>query len=128
MGRHEHGKSHHTFVMLQCRTITVKYPLLIVAVASFTEFKSFSRKIILKLSVFEQTTNVSFMCSNFAYLIPAVVVVVVAETGAKGSRTWPYRAPAFLRVGQEDSEWAQRTTKGVLPEHIEVWASLQPVF
>ncbi len=100
--------------MLQCRTITVKYPLLIVAVASFTEFKSFSRKIILKLRVFEETTNVSFMCSNFAYLIPAAVVVLV-EAGAKGSRTWPYRAPAFLRVGREDSEWARRTTKGVLP-------------
>ncbi len=27
-----------------------------------------------------------------------------------------------------DSEWERRTTKGVLPEAIEVWASLQLVF
>ncbi len=33
-----------------------------------------------------------------------------------------------LRVGHEDSELGQMTTKGVLPEDIEVWASLQPVF
>ncbi len=34
----------------------------------------------------------------------------------------------LLGVGREDSEWRQRTTKGVLPEEFEVWTSLQPVF
>ncbi len=33
----------------------------------------------------------------------------------------------LLGVGREDSEWGRRTTQGVLPEDIEVWASLQPV-
>ncbi len=33
-----------------------------------------------------------------------------------------------LGVGLEDSEWGRRTTKGVLPEDIEVGASVQPVF
>ncbi len=31
-------------------------------------------------------------------------------------------------MGRENSDWGRRTTKGVLPEDIEVWASLQPVF
>ncbi len=34
----------------------------------------------------------------------------------------------LLGVGGEDSEWGRRTTKGVLPGDIDVWASLQPVF
>ncbi len=34
----------------------------------------------------------------------------------------------LLGVGREDSEWGRRTAKGVLPEDIEVGASLQPVF
>ncbi len=33
----------------------------------------------------------------------------------------------LLGVGREDSEWGRRTTKVVLPEDIEIWASLQPV-
>ncbi len=33
----------------------------------------------------------------------------------------------LLGAGLEDSEWGQRTAKGVLPEDIEVGASLQPV-
>ncbi len=33
----------------------------------------------------------------------------------------------LLGVGREDSEWGRRTTKGVLPEAIEVGASLQLV-
>ncbi len=40
----------------------------------------------------------------------------------------PSERQHFLGVGREDSEWGQRTTKGVLPEAIEVGASLQPVF
>ncbi len=32
----------------------------------------------------------------------------------------------LLGVGREDSEWGRRATKGVLPEAIEVGASLQP--
>ncbi len=42
------------------------------------------------------------------------------------------RAPSecqhLLGVGREDYEWGERTTKGVLPEDIEVGASLQSVF
>ncbi len=40
----------------------------------------------------------------------------------------PSERQRLLRVGREDSEWGRRTNKGVLPEDIEVWASLQPVF
>ncbi len=32
----------------------------------------------------------------------------------------------LLGIGREDSEWGRRTTKGVLPEDIEIWAFLQP--
>ncbi len=31
-------------------------------------------------------------------------------------------------VGREDSEWRRRTTKGLLSEDIDIWASLQLVF
>ncbi len=34
----------------------------------------------------------------------------------------------LLGVGREDFEWGRRTTKGVLREDIEIWASLQPMF
>ncbi len=34
----------------------------------------------------------------------------------------------LLEVSHEDSEWGRMTTKGALPEDIEVLASLQPVF
>ncbi len=34
----------------------------------------------------------------------------------------------LLGVGREDSEWGRRTAKGLLPENIEIGASLQPVF
>ncbi len=40
----------------------------------------------------------------------------------------PSERQHLLGVGREDSEWGRRTTKGVLPEAIEVWESLQPVF
>ncbi len=40
----------------------------------------------------------------------------------------PSERQHLLGVGREDSEWGRTTTKGVLPEDIEVWASLQPVF
>ncbi len=39
----------------------------------------------------------------------------------------PSERQHLLGVGREDSEWGRRTTKGVLPEGIEVWASLQPM-
>ncbi len=39
----------------------------------------------------------------------------------------PSERQHLLGVGREDSEWGRRTTKGVLPEDIEVGASLQPV-
>ncbi len=40
----------------------------------------------------------------------------------------PSERQHLLGVGREDSEWERRTTKGVLPEDIEVLAPLQPVF
>ncbi len=40
----------------------------------------------------------------------------------------PCERQHLLGAGREDSEWERRTTKGVLPEGIEVWASLQPMF
>ncbi len=40
----------------------------------------------------------------------------------------PSERQNLLVVGFEDSEWGRRTIKCVLPEDIEVWASLQPVF
>ncbi len=36
----------------------------------------------------------------------------------------PSERQHLLGVGREDSEWGRRTTKGVLPQDIEVWASL----
>ncbi len=39
----------------------------------------------------------------------------------------PSERQHLLGIGLEDSEWGRRTNKGVLPEDIEVWASLQPV-
>ncbi len=53
--------------------------------------------------------------------LPAVVV----EAGAEGGLSEPQH---HFGVGREDSEWGRGTTKGVLPEVIEVWASLLPVF
>ncbi len=38
----------------------------------------------------------------------------------------PRERQLLLGVGREDSEWGRRTTKGVLPEAIQVGASLQP--
>ncbi len=40
----------------------------------------------------------------------------------------PSERQYLLGVGCEDSEWGRRTTKGVLGEDIEIWASLQPMF
>ncbi len=40
----------------------------------------------------------------------------------------PSERQHLLGVGHEDSEWGRRITKGVLPEGIEIWASMQPVF
>ncbi len=39
----------------------------------------------------------------------------------------PRELQHLVGAGREDSEWERRDTKGVLPEGIEVWASLQPV-
>ncbi len=40
----------------------------------------------------------------------------------------PSERQRLLGVGREDSEWGGRPTKGVLPEDIETYASLQPMF
>ncbi len=39
-------------------------------------------------------------------------------------KSGPSERQHLLGVGREDSEWVRRTTKGVLPEDIEVGASL----
>ncbi len=40
----------------------------------------------------------------------------------------PSERQHLLGVGREDFEWRRRTTKGVLLEDIDIWASLQPMF
>ncbi len=39
----------------------------------------------------------------------------------------PLERQHLLGVGREDSQWGGRTTKFVLLEDIEIWASLQPM-
>ncbi len=40
----------------------------------------------------------------------------------------PRRRLHCCEVGREDFKWALRGAEGILPEDVEVWASLQPVF
>ncbi len=55
-------------------------------------------------------------------------VVVIIEAASRALESGPSERQHLLEVGREDSERERRATKGVLPEDIEVWASLQPVF
>ncbi len=55
-------------------------------------------------------------------------VVLLLRRAPRALEGGPSERQHLLGVGCEDSEWGRRTTKDVLPEDIEVWASLQPVF
>ncbi len=54
-------------------------------------------------------------------------LVLLLTRAPMGLESGPSERQHLLGVGGEDSERGRRTTKGVLPEDIEVGASLQPV-
>ncbi len=57
-----------------------------------------------------------------------LVLLLLLRRAPRALESGPFEGQHLLGVGREDSEWGRRTTKGVLPEAIEVGASLQPVF
>ncbi len=57
-----------------------------------------------------------------------LLLLLLLRRAPRALERGPSERQHVLRVGREDSEWGRRTTKGVLPENIEVGASLQPVF
>ncbi len=58
----------------------------------------------------------------------ATLLLLLLRRSPRALECGPGERQYHLGIGREDSEWGRRTTKGVLPEDIEVWASLQPVF
>ncbi len=58
------------------------------------------------------------------WLLLLLLLLRLAPRALEGG---PSERQHLLGVGREDAEWGRRTTKGVLPEAIEVGASLQPV-
>ncbi len=60
--------------------------------------------------------------------VVVVFVVVINEAASSALESGLCESQHLHGVGREDSEWERRTTKGVLPEDIEVGASPQPVF
>ncbi len=57
-----------------------------------------------------------------------LLLLLLLRRAPRALESGPSERQHFLGVGREDSERGRRTTKGVLPEDIEVLASLQPVF
>ncbi len=57
-----------------------------------------------------------------------VLLLLLLRRAPRALAGGPRERQHLLGVGGEDSEWGRRTTKGVLPGDIEVWASLQPMF
>ncbi len=55
-------------------------------------------------------------------------LLLLLRRAPRALESGPSELKHLLGVGREDSEWGRRTTKGVLPEAIEVGASLQLVF
>ncbi len=56
-----------------------------------------------------------------------LLLLLLLRRAPRALESGPSERQYLLGVGREDSEWGRRTTKGVLPEAIEVGASLQPV-
>ncbi len=56
-----------------------------------------------------------------------LLLLLLLRRAPRALESGPSQRQHLLGVGREDSEWGRRTTKGVLPETIEVGASLQPV-
>ncbi len=56
------------------------------------------------------------------------MLLLLLRRAPRALESGPSERQHLLWVGREDSEWGRRTTKGLLPEAIEVGASLQPVF
>ncbi len=54
----------------------------------------------------------------------ALWLLFMLRRAPKALEGGPRERQHLLGVGREDSEWRRRTTKDVLPEDIEVWASL----
>ncbi len=57
-----------------------------------------------------------------------LLLLLLLRRAPRALESGPSERQHLLGVGREDSEWGRRTAKGVLPEDIEVGASLQPVF
>ncbi len=55
-------------------------------------------------------------------------LLLLLRREARALEGGPSERKHLLGVGREDSELGRSTTKGVLPEDIEIWASLQPMF
>ncbi len=71
----------------------------------------------------EGISNDNGLNGIFLYLEPSLL-----RRAPRALECGPSERQHLLGVGREDSEWVRRTTKGMLPEDIEVGASLQPVF
>ncbi len=59
---------------------------------------------------------------------PRLLLFLLLRRAPRALEGGPSECHDLLGVGHEASEWERRTTKGVLPEEIEVWSCLQPVF
>ncbi len=61
-------------------------------------------------------------------VIVTLLLLLLLRRAPRALEGDPSERQHLLGVGREDSEWGRMTTKGVLLEDIEVWASVQPVF
>ncbi len=61
-------------------------------------------------------------------LLLLLLLMLLLRRAPRALESGPSERQHLLGVGREDSEWGRMTTKGVLLEDIEVWASVQPVF
>ncbi len=55
-------------------------------------------------------------------------LLLLLRRAPRALESGPSERQHLLGVGREYSEWGRRTTKGVMPEDIEIGASLQPEF
>ncbi len=66
--------------------------------------------------------------ARWQLLVLLLLLLLLLRRAPRALEGGPNWRQHLLGVGSGDSEWGRRTTKGVLPEDIEVWASMQPVF
>ncbi len=57
-----------------------------------------------------------------------LLLLLLLRRAPRALEDGPSERQHLLEIGSDDSDWGRRATKGVLPEDIEVWASLQLVF